>query len=72
MPANGPSDNRHGRPLRRFEVNPGLLRLTGPRVKEDPNAGRCKQITYAGSRCLRDAVIEGYCRQHVKGRVDGF
>jgi hypothetical protein len=48
----------------RLGINPGPLRVTGERVKEDHNAGRCKAITQEGLRCSRDAVEGAYCRQH--------
>lgn len=60
-----PSSSRESA-KRRFGINPGPLRVTGPRVVEDSNAGRCSAITAEGLRCIRDATDGERCRQHAK------
>lgn len=58
-------DGGEGVLTRRFQINPGPLRVTGQRARAEHDAGRCKEITHDGLRCLRDAEWRReYCWQH--------
>lgn len=62
---------------RRLQINPEPLRVTGPRVKEDYNAGRCEAYCKNGSgRCTRDATrrvgLRWFCWQHVRPSSRGW
>jgi hypothetical protein len=55
---------------RKFQINPGPLKTYTKAPKLDHNAGRCIALTRDGTRCLRDAVDDDYCRQHGKDRPE--